>query len=662
VSAASLPNLLAPLTIGQVELRNRLVMTGHVTGMAKDHFPGDQLREYYLERARGGVAMIVSEAQSIHPTAIFGADNIFLFDERVVPYLRAISDDLHEHGCRYVAQLWHCGTNTDGMKTERPVWGASAMAGPLNHEIAHEMTTEEIAEIVAAYALGATHARAGGADGVEIHMAHGYLPHQYMSPFTNKRDDRYGGSLENRMRFPLEVLRAVREAAGPDLIVGVRLSAEEGVPGGLALSDNIETASILADTGLVSYFSISFGNYHNMELQTASMGTPAGHLTHLASQFRAALDVPILAVGRILSTDLAETVLASGQADLIGMARPLMADPRLLRKATGEDPARQRLCIGCNHCQTRLWMGTHVSCIYNPTAGREQELGHETIVPSELPRSVVVVGAGPAGLEAARVARLRGHEVSVFEREAEPGGQLRFAARLSSQPEIGGVLDFLTSELERLGVSITLGSEVSATTLAELNPDAVVVATGSSPRTDGFSGYRSDLQGIPGIGTANALTPWEVLSSDAPLEGTVLVVDFEGHVQAMALAEHLMDLGSSVEITTPHPYLGIGVGGTRWIRLTQKLSAKGVVIHPNTMVAHVDGSRVELANAYGGESIFRHDVDTIVLVGDSVANDSLSRELAATEHGWDVIPVGDCVAPRRLELAVLEGHRAGRSI
>ena len=663
-ASAALPNLLSPLRVGEVELRNRLVMTGHVTGMAKDHFPGDQMREYYLERARGGVAMIVSEALSIHPTAVFGSDNVFLYDEGVVPHLQAITGELHAEGCRYVAQLWHCGNNTDGMKTELPVWGPSAIAGPLNHEIAHEMTRDEIAEIVASYALGAVHARAGGADGVEIHMAHGYLPHQFMSPFTNKRNDDYGGSLENRMRFPLDVLRAVREAAGPELLVGIRLSADEGVSGGLDLAANIETASILAETGLVSYFSISFGNYHNMEHQTAPMGTPAGHLTQLAGEFRAALDVPILAVGRILTAELAEQVLESGQADLVGMARELMADPRLLRKATGDDPARQRLCIGCNHCQTRLWLGTHVSCIYNPAAGRERELGHDTITPAKQPRTVVVVGAGPAGLEAARVAALRGHRVSVVERESEPGGQLRFAQRLSSQPEIGGVLEFLIAEIERLGVSIDLGSEASAASLAALEPDAIVLATGSSPRAEGFNGYRSDLSRIPGIETARALTPWQVLDAgaEAELGDKVLVVDFEGHVQGMTLAEHVLDLGAGVEVATPHPYLGLGVGGTRWIRLTQRLAEKGIVIHANAMVAAVDGWRVELANAYGGASTVIDDVDAIVIVGDSVANDSLARELATTEQSWDVIPVGDCVAPRRLELAVLEGHRAGRTI
>ncbi len=662
MSASSYPNLLEPLAIGEVELRNRLVQTGHVTGMADDHLPGNQLREYYLERARGGVAMIISEALSIHPTSIFGADNIFIFDERVVPAMQKVTSALHAEGCRYIAQLWHCGTNTDGMKTERPVWGPSPIAGALNHEIAHEMTHAEIGEIIAAYAQCAEHARAGGADGVEIHMAHGYLPHQYMSPFSNKRDDRYGGSLENRMRFPLELLGAVREAIGPQALVGIRLSADEGVPGGLELADNVETARILSETGLVSYFSISFGNYHNMELQTAPMGTPAGHLTELAAKFRAALHVPILTVGRILTVELAEEVLASGHADLVGMARPLMADPRLLRKAVGDDAATQRLCIGCNHCQTRLWMGTHISCIYNPATGREGELGQETITPAEQPRSVVVVGAGPAGLEAARVAALRGHNVSVYEREGEPGGQLRFAARLSSQPEIGGVLDFLGAEVERLGVSVELGTEVTPATLGELAPEAIVLATGSHPRADGFSTYRADLNRIPGIETANALTPWQVLANEEDVGEKALVVDFEGHVQGMALAEHLLDIGVSVEIATPHPYLGLAVGGTRWIGLTQRLATKGAVIHPNAMVVRADGRSVELANAYGGASTVIEDVDAIVIVGDSVANDALSRALAATENDWDVIPVGDCVAPRRLEMAVLEGHRAGRAV
>ena len=307
-------------------------------------------------------------------------------------------------------------------------------------------------------------------------------------------------------------------------------------------------------------------------------------------------------------------------------------------------------------------MGTHVSCIYNPAAGRERELGFDTITVTEQPRNVAVVGAGPAGLEAARVAALCGHHVSVYEREAEPGGQLRFAATLSSQPEIGGVLDFLLAEVERLGVSIDCGTEMTIDALIELEPDAVVVATGSSRARTG-SAATAPTYGHPGHRDgerADAATdPCARLRRRRRQERPRL--DFEGHVQAMTLAEHLLDLGASVEIATPHPYLGPGVGGTRWIKLTQRLAGKGIVIHPNTMIGAVAGQTWQ-AHAYGGASTLIDNVDAIVIVGDSVADDDLSRELGTTKHGWQVISVGDCVAPRRLEMAVLEGHRAGRAL
>ena len=653
--------LFSPLSVGGMELRNRLVMTGHTTGMASDHMPGEQLRAYYRERARGGVAMIISEASSVHPTAAHMNQTIFLYDPRIVDSYKVLTKELHELGCRFIAQLWHCGTNTDGMKTEMPVWGPSPLAGVLNHELAHEMSRAEIEEMVDAYARAAAYAREGGADGVELHMAHGYLLQQFMSPFTNKRTDEYGGDLEGRMRFPLAVLAAVREAVGQELIVGARLSGEEGVPGGLELLQNLEIAKMLATTKAVSYFSISFGNCHNMEIQTAPMGMPAGHLTHLAGAVRAQVDVPILAVGRILTPDVAEAVLSSGQADLIGMARELIADPQFGTKAESA-PATIRQCIGCNYCQSRVGFGKHVTCIYNAAAGRERELGAETLTPVAQPKRILVIGGGPGGLEAARVAALRGHEVTLYERAPELGGQIRLAARVKSREEIANVVRFLSNELRRLEVDVQLETDVTPELIDECQPDAVILATGSRARAVGMNALRSDVPGIPGIETCDAVTPRDVLDESRDVGQNVLVVDFEGHVQGMATAEHLLDQGKQVEIVTAAPFLGMAIGGTSWIKLMQDVSGKGVKITTDTMVDGVEGRTVKLVHVYGGGTETREGIDTIVVVGDAVSEDHLGRELEVAEAGYRVISVGDCVAPRHLDMAVLEGHRAGRAV
>jgi 2,4-dienoyl-CoA reductase-like NADH-dependent reductase (Old Yellow Enzyme family) len=660
---SSYPHLFEPIRLGRVELRNRIVSTGHTTGYAEDHVPGKRLRAYYRERARGGVAMIVSEVSSVHPTGRHANNVIQIYDERIVPAYRTVVEELHGLDCRYVAQLWHCGNNTDGPSTELPVWAPSPVAGILHHEIAHEVSHAEIAELTAAYARGAEHAVRGGTDGVELHAAHGYLPMQFLSRFTNQRTDRYGGGLENRSRFLMETLQAVREATGPEAIVGVRLSAEEGVPLGLELGETTQVARALAATGLVSYLSISFGNYSNMELQIGPMGTPLGHLSRLAGAIREVVsDVPVLAVGRITTPELAERILASGEADLVGMARQLMADPETVIKAKQGRSDQIRPCVGANHCHSRLQTGKALGCIYNPATGRELELGSETFERTRSRRRVVVAGGGPAGLEAARLAALRGHEVTLVERADHLGGQLRLAARVRSRREMGLIADWLEREIRRLGVRILTGAEASADMLAELEPDVAVLATGSRARALGFLAKRADRPRVPGIESAKAVSGREALEDAGALGESVIVFDIEGHVQGLAVGEHLLDEGHSVELVTPHAFAGARVGASAWSRQMVDFTGKGGRVTPNSLLDAVDGSNVTTADVHAGLRSVRTGVDAIVVVGDSVADDELSRELLDAEVSFDTVMVGDCVAPRLLESAVLEGHRAGRAL
>ena len=656
------PHLFAPITIGNAELRNRIVQTGHATGYAEDHLPGARLRAYYRERARGGVAMIVSEVSAVHATGRHPNQVPHLFDERIVAAYREVTEELHALDCRFVAQLWHCGSNTDGLTTELPVWAPSANAGILHHELAHELTTAEIRELVAAYATGAEHAVRGGTDGVEIHAAHGYLPMQFLSRFTNRRTDAYGGSLENRSRFLMEVLAAVREATGADPIVGVRLSAEEGVPLGLDLDESAEVARSLVAGGAVSYLSVSFGNYSNMELQIGPMGTRLGHLSHLAAAVRKVAEgVPVLAVGRITTPEVAERILANGEADLVGMARQLMADPEFGVKAQSGRAAEIRRCVGANYCHSRVQTARPLGCIYNAATGRELELGLERLERADDPRRVAVVGGGPAGLEAARLAATRGHEVTVLERGTELGGQLRLAARVASRREMGLIADFLEHEVRRLGADVRTGTEATVELLDGLAPDAVVIATGSIARPLGFSSARSDRPAIPGIETARALTGREVLDGSGDLDGRVLVYDIEGHVQGLSVAEHLLDQGAVVELVTPHAFAGARVGASAWSRQLADFTLKGGTVTPNVLVDEVDGTTVQLVDVYAGVRSAREGVGAIVIVGDTVVDDGLARALRA-RGGPEPAMAGDCLAPRLLDIAILEGHRAGRAL
>jgi 2,4-dienoyl-CoA reductase (NADPH2) len=655
------PTLLSPLPVGNVVLRNRIVQTGHATGYARDHIPQDRLRAYYRERARGGVAMIVSEVTAVHPTGQQPNNVMRLYDDRIVDAYRAMLPELHELGCRFVAQLWHPASNVDWLTTEREVWAPSPIAGMAHHEISHAVSHDEIRELVASYATGAANAVAGGADGVEIHAAHGYLPHQFMSRFFNKREDEYGGSLDNRMRFLMEVLHAVRDATGPEPIVGVRLSGDEATPTGIDIEQTVEVARRLVETGLVSYLSISFGNYGNMELQIAPMGTPLGHLSHLAGAVREVVGgVPVIAVGRITNPRVAEQILGEGQADLIGMARELMVEPEFGRKTAEGREDELRPCIGANLCHSRVQWGRPLACVFNVATGRELELGVETLTPVETPKRVLVAGGGPAGLEAARVAALRGHEVTLLERGDVLGGQVDLAVRAPGRRELGLLVEWLRRELERLGVTVATGVEVTPELVAERAPDAVVVATGSTARANGFVAARAERPGIPGIETTRALTGRDVLANGSQPGSRMIVFDTEAHVQGLSVTEYLLDQGKQVELVTQQQFAGARIGGSTWNRLMIDVSRKGATLTANTVVERVEGTTVTLRGVYGGGESVREGIDAIVVVGDSIADDTLARRLPA--DGRTVIAVGDCVAPRLLEMAMVDGHRAGRAL
>jgi 2,4-dienoyl-CoA reductase-like NADH-dependent reductase (Old Yellow Enzyme family) len=653
--------LFEPITLGNVEIRNRVVMTGHGTGMAKDYLPTDQHVAYYRERAIGGAGLIGMAFPQIHPTSqdVPGEPRAWL--PEIVPGLRKISDAVHEYGARIVMQLGHGGRQGHSTFTERALWGPSNTPCPFNLEMPKEMEHEDIDEIVEAHAVGARHAKQGGMDGVEIHSGYGgYLLASFLSNFSNHRTDEYGGSLGNRMRIVLRVIDAVRNEVGPDFLVGMNLQGHDFSPRGLETSDAQQIAQACAATGKIDYFCVKAATYLEAHQNVPDMQHPKRIWEDLAAAVKAVVDVPVIAVGRINEPLDAADVLRLGHADMVAMTRQQIADPETVNKMRDGRIDEIRRCIGCNQgCIDRLFNVTHSSCVHNPAAGYERELGIGTLVQATVRRRVVVIGAGPAGMKAAEVAARQGHEVILIERRARTGGQLRIAAKTKGRGEIAGVIDHLDVMIDKYGVDVRLGWAPTAAEILALEPDHVIVATGSAPGHDIVGNLAQGITFTPGLDQQHVRSVWDVLEDDAPVgEHVVIVDDGEGGWKGIGLALQLQDEGHRVEFVTPLPYVGAKLGPFSANLAVPRINSSGMAAHPFTTVTAVDGSTVHLTEK--GRPGTLTDVDTVVLAGWHRPVTDLYFALKGA--GVPMERIGDAIASRTMMEAVHEGERAARRI
>ncbi|MFN8557034.1 MAG: FAD-dependent oxidoreductase [Dehalococcoidia bacterium] len=475
-----LTRLFEPIKLNRFTIRNRIAMLPHVTNLADGGFPSDASVAYYAERAKGGVGMIIQESGQIMPAATLGPKSIRGWDPAVVPHARRVTEAVHQHGAHIVWQILHSGRQMASMWSREYIWAPSALRSPNAREVPHAMTKDDIKTAVRAYAQTARHAKLAGYDGVEIHSAHGYLPQQFMSPLANVRTDEYGGSLENRTRFVREVIEAVREELGPDLILGIRISGDEFAEGGLSIEEMDDIAPILEGTGCLDYLNVSHCVYNGLSAATMipDMSWPQTAFVYLAERIKAAVDhTPVVTVGRIIDPVKAEEIIEQGQADMVGMVRALIADPELPNKAKAGAIDEVRYCIGCNQgCVGRGHAGFSIGCLVNPVAGREFEWSELPV--AEKKKNVMVVGGGPAGMEAARVAALRGHNVTLYEKEPALGGAANLASAIPFRAEFGGLQKWLIGSLQRLEIKVITNHAV---TLDQIRTETrtVVIATGS---------------------------------------------------------------------------------------------------------------------------------------------------------------------------------------
>jgi N,N-dimethylglycine/sarcosine dehydrogenase len=654
--AQELAALFSPVRVGSLTLKNRIYSSGHAEAMAEHGRPGERLRRYHEAKAAGGCALtIFGGSSSVHPSSPAAAwKQIANHDDAIIAPYRVLADAVHRHDCLVFTQLTHLGR-----RAQSDPDGAGVLLAPsqvperVHREVPHALEPEQIAELVRAFGDAARRCREGGLDGIEVSMAHNHLVDQFWSPRFNVREDEYGGSLENRMRFGLEVLAEIRRQVGRDFVVGARISGDEHTPGGLTAADMAEIARRLAASGVVDFLSIIGGSAHTYPLQAAAvpnMSFPTAVFVPLAAAIkRAAPDLAIFHASRIVDPVQADRLVAGGEIDVVGMTRALIADPDLPRKARAGHLDDIRTCVGANEgCIDRIYLGKPVTCVQNPAAGRERELA-ETRRASRAKR-VVIVGGGVAGLEAARMAALRGHRVTLFEQSAELGGQVLLAARAASRGEYAGIARFLATQVRKLGVDVRLGVEATAPAVVRENADAVIVATGA----------HAHVPPVPGADGKHVVTDRAVLAGEVTPGASVVVIDDVHTEQALSTAELLLEQGRRVEVISPLFHVGQDIGVTSIAPLYARLHARGVVLTPCTELRAIEGSAVVVANVFSGVERRIEEVDTVVLATGSRSTDALYRQLKGRVP--ELHAAGDCVAPRGVHQAILDGTRVARAL
>lgn len=623
------PHLFAPLTLNRLVLRNRIVSTAHAEVHAEPGgLPGDRYIAYYEEKARGGLGLAICGGSS--PVSLDSPQgwwrSVNLTTDHVIEPLSRLSEAMHRHGAKVMIQATHMGRRSAWHGEHWPhLLTPSGVREPVHRGNAKTIEVEEIRRITRDFAAAAKRVQQAGMDGIEISAAHQHLIDQFWSPRTNFRDDAYGGSLENRLRFGIEVLQAVRDAVGADFCVGLRMCGDEFHEDGLDHDALRDIAQAMAETGLIDYLGVigSGADTHNSLANCMPpMALPPEPFAYLAASIKSVLRIPVMHAQSIRDAVQAERLLAAGHADLVGMTRAHIADPHMVNKIRDgrEDEIKQ--CVGANYCIDRQYDGLDVLCIQNAATAREVTMPHR-IVPSRGPRrKVVVVGAGPAGMEAARVCAERGHEVVLFERANQIGGQILLAARAPQREQMDGIVRWFDLEIKRLGIDCRLGTLATEDAVLKAEPDIVVLATG------GLSHVYE--QAAWGVAAGLAVSGWDILSGKVTPAPNVLVYDGIGTHAGTGVADYIASRGSVVEIVTPDPKVADDVGGTTFPIFYRRLYAQDVVLTPNYWLERVsaegDKKIALLRNEYT-EDREERVVDQVVIENGIIPNDALYRML-----------------------------------
>lgn len=673
--------LLQPYRLKHLTLKNRLMITSHEPAYPEDGMPKERYRAYHVERARAGVALTMTAGSaSVARDSPPVFNNILAWKDEVVGWMKQLTDECHEHDCAVMIQLTHLGRRTRWDKADWLPVVAPGHEREASHKAFPKKAEDwDIARIVEDYASAAERMQAAGLDGIEL-QAYGHLMDQFWSPLTNELDGPYGGSLENRLRFTFDVLRAIRARCGDDFIVGVRYTGDEAMSGGLSREDGMEISRRLKDSGMVDFLNVIRGHIDTdaglTDVIPVQGMASAPHLD-FAGEVRAATQFPTFHAAKIQDVATARHAIASGKLDMVGMTRAHMADPHIVAKIMRGEEERIRPCVGANYCLDRIYQGGMALCLHNPSTGRELEVPHE-VARAEAPRRVVIVGAGPAGLEAARVAAERGHVVVVHEAANDPGGQVRLTAQTPRRAEMMQIIQWRFAECERLGVVFRFNSFADAETVEGENPDVVIIATGGLPHTE-----------ILDAGNDLVVSSWDILSGDVKPGENVLIYDDAGDYPALQAAEKIAATGAKVEIMTRDRSFApevMAMSLTPSMRELQKRDVTFTVTWKLDAVAR-EGNRLvaKIGSDYGGVTR-RREVDQVVVNHGTRPLDELYFDLrpgsvnlgevdyealvagadqsvrANPEGRYQLFRIGDAVAARNTHAAIYDALRLTRTV
>ncbi len=650
MTSIAFPKMFEPIKLGRFEAKNRVMRVATTTNLADDLKVGPRLFEFYVTQAKGGCGTMVTESLRIQPADGFPHGALAVFDRASLPGLRKLADAVHFEGSLLIGQLNTPGRQHLASRVLPYAIAPSAIACPRSGGVPHAMSAREVREMAEWYILSGVHCIEAGMDGIEIHGAQGHLIQQFLSPYTNRRDDEYGGSFENRLRFARDIIEGVRRRIGPRPIVGYRMGVEEFTEGGLSADDTLEIAKALCASGSIDYLSLSQGNFNTIETHLPDRHYPLGTYRAIHARYKATLPgMPIVSSTRIQGPEQAEALLQSGEVDMIGLCRALIADPDWPEKARRGRAGDIRRCIACNQCWGWISQGEPIACATNPTAGREHQFGK--LKKADHARRILVVGGGPGGLEATHIAAERGLKVTLIERSGELGGKMRHLHKLPTFAEIANVLGYLVPRAQKSSAEIRLNTEATAASILAENPDAVIVASGATP-------YAPPLPGDGSVPVHASIGEFDF----AALEGdTVVVMDEDGYYWAAAIAEQAAAAGKTVVYVTRffEPLRELPIVSR--ITALRALDAAGAKMHANMLVARAERGAVILRHYLTGREERVPDAAAVIWVGAQHANGGLAEELRAAGYLKAHI-VGDAFSPRRLPQALLEAHTIARRL